>query len=757
MATRNIVPRATGEGSLGTSAKHWGNIYADNGTIAGRNIANDGVMLATHEAEITNLQSQVTTLEHAYAGAKAAATVADMTDRNQIYVYVGSETGYTNGNWYYWNGTAWTSGGVYNATALETDKTLTVSGAAADAEVTGLVRDGVITHYNEAGTFAPFGQWVHGRMINGEIIQDFNSRVSNDFLFCFDKDIVISVKDGYKYGIHYFENGVFTHDEGGWLIINRYIPKGTQFKLVIAKSDNTYIQRIEAVDSLNFHTEKGVFLVSGWGNTTPINIDDKTIFLVYTKNGDNFTVEDIDFFGVDGNVYAKSLAVFKTSQRLVSADWNVNLRSAYVRLKDWSKAQDIYVKIFNNINAQNNSENEFDINVAKKFVSIQLASKYYNKCYHNQIKLSKLNEIEACSISVGSSFSVMTDDGSDFIPQFLVVYLKNGTNVINSLASLHTSSRTIVANDDDIVGFSLIGESAQNITIIVNTTQVDSVADDSNILIGEPIRMIRPAKYKQLFTITRTSNASGMNVQGGTAYGKFFFQCYAKSDDSANYMEVYDIFTGKLVYGCSLAGGGHCDSIQFGGFYNQNDEFPLLYVTSDHTPCVIYVNRLIVSNGIMSSMLVKTLEFTLENSGYYASASIDNNNSILYTTGYLTDNPSSGDAMKVCAYDLTSETTLENGNKTLSLLDTFTTDFIYVAQGQIFYDNKIYTVSSSSASIDGYMYVIDTEKRKIVTKYRMANFKDEEIETLGIYTDVDGYDKFIISTQSSKVYNIDFN
>jgi hypothetical protein len=133
MATRNIVPRATGEGSLGTSVKHWGNIYADNGTIAGRNIANDGAMLATHETEITDLQNQVTTLEHAYAGAKAAATVADMTDHNQIYVYVGSETGYTNGNWYYWNGTAWVSGGVYNATALETDKTLTVSGAAADA------------------------------------------------------------------------------------------------------------------------------------------------------------------------------------------------------------------------------------------------------------------------------------------------------------------------------------------------------------------------------------------------------------------------------------------------------------------------------------------------------------------------------------------------------------------------------------------------------------------------------------------------
>lgn len=60
-----------------------------------------------------------------------------MTNYDKIYVYVGNQSGYTNGNWYYWNGSAWTSGGVYNETALETDKTLTVSNSAADAKVVG--------------------------------------------------------------------------------------------------------------------------------------------------------------------------------------------------------------------------------------------------------------------------------------------------------------------------------------------------------------------------------------------------------------------------------------------------------------------------------------------------------------------------------------------------------------------------------------------------------------------------------------------
>ena len=66
-----------------------------------------------------------------------AATAAAMTDTTKIYVYTGSETGYTAGNWYYYNGSAWTSGGVYNSVAVQTDKTLTVENKAADGKATG--------------------------------------------------------------------------------------------------------------------------------------------------------------------------------------------------------------------------------------------------------------------------------------------------------------------------------------------------------------------------------------------------------------------------------------------------------------------------------------------------------------------------------------------------------------------------------------------------------------------------------------------
>lgn len=39
--------------------------------------------------------------------------VADMTDQTAVYLYSGSESGYTAGNFYFWNGSAWVSGGTY--------------------------------------------------------------------------------------------------------------------------------------------------------------------------------------------------------------------------------------------------------------------------------------------------------------------------------------------------------------------------------------------------------------------------------------------------------------------------------------------------------------------------------------------------------------------------------------------------------------------------------------------------------------------
>lgn len=97
----------------------------------------------TDRAWYIEIQSQVATAvenaEAALAKAEAiinsignpttAATVAAMLDTTKVYVYTGSETGYTYGNWYYYDGTEWVSGGTYVSTALYTDSTPTQGSA----------------------------------------------------------------------------------------------------------------------------------------------------------------------------------------------------------------------------------------------------------------------------------------------------------------------------------------------------------------------------------------------------------------------------------------------------------------------------------------------------------------------------------------------------------------------------------------------------------------------------------------------------
>jgi glycerophosphoryl diester phosphodiesterase len=80
------------------------------------NTTNANVALKADKTTTNNLQSQISGL--ASGAPKPVTLVSQMTDTTKIYVYTGNEAGYTAGNWYYWNGTAWTSGGIYQSAGI---------------------------------------------------------------------------------------------------------------------------------------------------------------------------------------------------------------------------------------------------------------------------------------------------------------------------------------------------------------------------------------------------------------------------------------------------------------------------------------------------------------------------------------------------------------------------------------------------------------------------------------------------------------
>ena len=132
--TCTLVLYGTKSTTIATS--NYLTLYIDENIIIS-DIESTDITTPLYNQLVAMVQSEVGSLKNMVGGPNVASTVSAMTDHSKVYVYVGSESGYTKGNWYYWDGSAWMSGGVYNATAVDTDKTLTVSDMAADASVTG--------------------------------------------------------------------------------------------------------------------------------------------------------------------------------------------------------------------------------------------------------------------------------------------------------------------------------------------------------------------------------------------------------------------------------------------------------------------------------------------------------------------------------------------------------------------------------------------------------------------------------------------
>lgn len=118
----------------------WENLPARTTALSAQNLnriengINDSVNgVNSNSHSIAELQTRISQI--ANGSPTPVATVAEMTDESAVYLYTGSETGYTAGNWYYYDGTSWTSGGTYGGAV--TDTTLSIEGAAADAKAAG--------------------------------------------------------------------------------------------------------------------------------------------------------------------------------------------------------------------------------------------------------------------------------------------------------------------------------------------------------------------------------------------------------------------------------------------------------------------------------------------------------------------------------------------------------------------------------------------------------------------------------------------
>ena len=216
----------------------------------------NGVNANSHS--IAELQPRISQI--ANGSPTPVETIAEMTDESAVYLYTGSETGYTAGNWYFWNGTAWTSGGTYGGATTST--TFNQHGVPADdfavgealaekadsADVTAL--EGDIGETNERLdeqskriTIVSSGeQTISSDLSYGIFENNFpeaDPRKFNAVMMTaekYDRDITITAKDGYNFLAYWYDdNDAYVGRMGQWST-TRTIPANTPFRLWVREN-----------------------------------------------------------------------------------------------------------------------------------------------------------------------------------------------------------------------------------------------------------------------------------------------------------------------------------------------------------------------------------------------------------------------------------------------------------------------------------------------------------------------------------------
>lgn len=224
--------------------------------------------------------------------------------------------------------------------------------------------------------------------------------------------------------------------------------------------------------------------------------------------------------------------------------------------------------------------------------------------------------------------------------------------------------------------------------------------------------------YYMSFKIT-----SSNSVQGGAVYGDYYIQF---TDKQSNFT-VIDLKNRKVVQDTALTPVDtyHCNNVNFSDiFYDENDVFPLLYVSMENiAEHKVLVYRLVGNVGEITLQLIQTITFDAPESCnvYYPNACIDTDNGLLIQIGYTTNSYQKSDTNKII-FNTFNLPSLSNSNVSLpdnEKIDSFTLPSLHATQGSFVLDGKIYQVYGITD--EKWIKVIDISTGKIVTSIDLNN------------------------------------
>lgn len=316
------------------------------------------------------------------------------------------------------------------------------------------------------------------------------------------------------------------------------------------------------------------------------------------------------------------------------------------------------------------------------------------------------------------------------------------------------------SDDSDIDGEGVVASLASKITIWQNRPWE---TDEEIAYAYSAVGSLRTKKL--MYDIKKTSlvfpavadiTAGTVTSFQGMAYcNGVVFQLY-----SNDVLVMVDYATGTKIAEMTID-SGHGDSIDFSNeYYNQQDEFPLAYITTDEDADEAKVNIVRISRS--SATLIKTLKFPLDKTGYYAAHALDTLNNVLYEVGYTLESYWSSESgtnkMIVSAWDLSSLTANLDSTYTPAFINSFTIPFFITTQGQCFFDGKIAMVSSHYENTKTEIVFIDVGRKRVdfVIDDLPNALKNYECEGVAFAPSGNKY-LMLIKPNGKDVYSADFN
>lgn len=592
---------------------------------------------------LTQFAEQIEDLDNAlragYGAPLKAATVSAMTDHAKIYVYTGSETGYTAGHWYYYNGTAWTDGGVYNAVAVNTDTTLTLAGVPADAKATG---DAVSSLKSDLGiSYIPLtskNYFEQGSWVSNEKNIDAKRIRTKERITVKEGDILYINGSTLYFAATEFEDTEATTplQSSGWVLGTHYL---------------WYIEQ-DGVVTLNIANGED------YNSSTNIVPNDFNGTLAFLQK---------DYLNAIFNLYPSDVRDIGTDYMVHYIDWTAKATWEVGSIYQNGSPYDANKSA---IRTPNNAKIALKAGMVVRTNNSAIKTLFgfqYNKTGGGFV--GRIGESGVKEITIPA----------DGMYKFVLSLNDSTIDVTSETISVYSA------------GFSILGKALDNIN-----QEIEEIHSDITEL--EPKTYTYHNQGEKVITKKQGMNivSAGFSLPDPSEYNKSARQDFDIYNGilfqlmSDNYVVLVDITDGSVV-GNYAIDSGHGNSCQFSKYKdNELDEFPPLY-------CFDYSSNKVYKNKVTTSGAVLIATYTLDSSeaGYRYSGGYDSDNNLIVSINYAQDSSISAtnNHMVISVWDLNELTENADNSFTPALISSKKVPFIEVVQGCTVYRNRLYVVS----------------------------------------------------------------